>query len=136
MFRNLFTFKRKKSIAELRHEQYVSTLNSVSSHYTGVKINDTLVGKISGTRMDDIISTAVENKPVDGVKTTPRPKAYNMNMFEWLADIRKEAKNTMNQNHANEKIEKEQRERLLQIKQQKAIKETREFYVNYGVLSK
>jgi hypothetical protein len=144
MFGNLF--KKKKTDAEIRLEQYVERLNSVTSHYNGVKTNDTLVGKISATRMDEINCTTTEIKPVDYIeKSVPRPKVFNENneevkfdnnLFGWMDLIRKEAKETMNKNHQMYEEERILQERIKAEKNEKALRERREFYVSYGLLPK
>ncbi len=39
-------FKKKKKKADELREQYVQSLKTMTEHYNGVRINETLVGRI------------------------------------------------------------------------------------------
>ncbi len=68
--------------------------------------------------------------------SVPRPKSFGTDLFAWLEEVRKEAKAVINKNIQYEKEEKEYQEKLKTENNEKALKERREFLVNYGLLSK
>lgn len=124
----------RKDIQKERHEQFVKSRDEITSHFNGVRINETLVGKIRSAKMDEC--RVDSSKQVKVLKTVERPMNFGDNLFEWLNHVRSEAKETMNKNHKLEKQEKE----YIELKKKQAQKETaekrREFFRNYGVLPK
>lgn len=127
-------FKPRKSKEDLQREQYKLQLAQSIRHNNGVRVNETLVGKIREAKMNDGFierptKIAVQN-------SVERPMSFGDNVFDWLDYIRNEAKMLMNKNHQYEKQEKAYQERVKQEVQEKALANRRKFFVEYGVLSK
>jgi hypothetical protein len=138
MLKKLFKFKRTKSQDELKQEQYILSLQTITEHYNGVRINETLVGRIKGMRMTEVECSIIESDEpkVATLRSVPRPKSYGSNLFAWIAEVRQEAKEVINKNHQYEKQEKEYQEKLKAEITSKALEERRKFYVDFGLLPK
>jgi len=132
MFGNLF--KQKKTKIEEQREQYQLQLAKITTHYNGVRINETLVGKIQAARMDECIPEKQTKIAVE--RSVERPMTFGDDVFGWLNHVRDEAKALMNKNHRYDKEEKEYLERIKKESQQKSIEQSRKFFVEYGVLPK
>jgi hypothetical protein len=139
MLKRIFTFKkRQKTLDELKQEQYILSLQTITEHYNGVRINETLVGRIKGMRMTEVDCVVSESDApkVPTLRSVPRPKTFGSNLMAWMDEVRQEAKAVINKNKQYEKEEKEFQEQLKTEKNNKALKERREFFVNYGLLPK
>ena len=136
MFKKLF--KNKKTSEELKQEQYVKSISVITEHFNGVRINETLVGRIKGMRMTEVDCVIEESdEPKFPTKSSvPRPKSFGNNLFAWIDEVRQEAKEVMNKLHKYEKEEKEYQERIKSEKTSKALQERRKFFVDYGLLPK
>ncbi len=129
---------------KLRRKQYALSLESVVEHYNGVRVNETLVGKIRSSKMDEITYPNLSELRLS--HSIERPKVYdkdnneiphsNNNFATWLETIQKEAKDIMNKNKFFEKEEKEYQERMKAKHQEEALKKKREFLEQYGLLPK
>lgn len=127
-------FKHKKTDAELIQEQYLNGLENITEHYNGVRINQTLLGRIRSAKMDEIPESKILT--IKSHSFVPRPKDFGTNLFAWLEEIREEAKEVMNKLNRYKKEEEEYQERIKQESNKRAIKKQHEFFVEYGVLNK
>ena len=137
MLRRLFKPK-VKSNDDVIKDQYTKSLDEITEHFNGVKINETLVGRIRGMRMtekDCIVSESDEPK-FPTMSSVPRPKSFGNNLFAWIQDVRDEAKLSLNKNREYEQKDKERAEQLKAESNRKALEERRKFYVDFGLLSK
>jgi hypothetical protein len=132
-------FKKTKTVDELKREQYIKSLRTITEHYNGVRINETLVGRIKVMRMTEVdcIVTESDDEPkFPTLRSVPRPKTFGNNLMAWMDEVRKEAKDVINKNRQYEKEEKEFQEQIKTEKNNKALQERREFFINYGLLPK
>ena len=138
MLKNLFKKRNQKSVDEIRLEEYKKSLMNITEHFNGVRINETLVGRIKGERMLEADCIVVESdKPKFPTKSsTPRPKSYGNNLFAWIEEIRQDAKDVVNKNRQHEIAEKEYQEKIKTERNEVALKERREFFIGYGLLPK
>jgi len=127
-------FKHKKTNADIIQEQYYNSLDTITEHYNGVRINHTLLGKIRSAKMDEIIE--VKTNTIKVHSFVPRPKDFGTDVFAWLDDVKKEAKNVMNKLNEFKKEEKEYQEQLKIKTQEDALKRRKEFLIEYGLLNK
>lgn len=127
-------FKHKKSTQELIEEQYRKNFDEITEHYNGVRVNQTLLGKIRSAKMDEI--TESTNTDIKLQSSVPRPKDFGTDLFAWLSDVRNEAKEVMNKLNKYRAEEKEYQEKLKQKVQEEALKRRKEFLIGYGVLAK
>jgi len=127
-------FKHKKSTKELIQEQYRKSFDEITEHYNGVRVNLTLLGKVRSAKMDEVC----ENKSINiKVRSSiPRPKDFGTDVFAWLDDVKKQAKEIMNRNKQYAQEEKEYQEQLKIKMQEEALRKRHEFFVEYGVLAK
>lgn len=135
----LFNFlKPKKNEIALKREKHEASLRSVTETYNGVKINETLMTRVKCSRMADIDCYLKETDVSKySVKTTaPRPNTFENNLFSWIESVKAEAKLAKIRNAEKEKEERENYEKLKSKKQQEALEQRREFYINYGLLPK
>ena len=127
-------FKHKKSDAEIIQEQYRKSFDEITEHYNGVRVNKTLLGKIRSAKMDEI--TESSNIDIKLQSSVPRPKDFGTDIFAWLDDVKKQAKEIMNRNKQYAQEEKEYQEKLKQKVQEEALMRRKEFLISYGVLAK
>ena len=127
-------FKHKKSDAEIIQEQYRKSFDEITEHYNGVRVNKTLLGKIRSAKMDEI--TESSNIDIKLQSSVPRPKDFGTDVFAWLDDVKKQAKEIMNRNNQYAQEEKEYQEKLKQKVQEEALMRRKEFLISYGVLAK
>ena len=140
MLKNLF--KSKKTDNELRREYYAQSLRTVTQYYNGVRINETIVGKLRAARMDEIQEPNIENIRIE--KSVPRPTVYDklekkekeISFIGWMELVRSEAKDVVNKNLLYEKEEKEYQEKIKIKMQEEALRKKKEFLSNYGLLTK
>ena len=145
MLKKLFT--NKPTEEEIRKEQYVQSLKTITEHFNGVRVNETLLGRIRSAKMDDVYE--VNNKNIKLQSSVPRPKvfttdkdgkqievSFDNNLFGWFDFIREEAKRVINKNKQYAEEEKKYQEELKTKHNEKALKEKREFLINYGLLPK
>jgi len=134
MYKILQKLFNKRNVQKERQEQFVKSRDEITTHFNGVRINETLVGKIRSAKMDDCKKESTVKVKV--LKTVERPMNFGDNLFEWLNHVRLEAKETMNKNHKSEKEEKEYIELKKKQAQAESTEKRREFFRNYGVLPK
>lgn len=103
-------FKHKESTKEVIQKQYEKSLDEITQHYNGVRVNQTLVGKIRSAKMDEITESSNINIKVQS--SVPRPKDFGTDLFAWINDVRNEAKDVMNKLNKYRQEEKEYQERL------------------------
>lgn len=127
-------FKHKKTDAEIIQEQYRKNFDEITEHYNGVRVNQTLLGKIRSAKMDEI--TESSNIDIKVQSSVPRPKDFGTDLFAWINDVRNEAKDVMNKLNKYRQEEKEYQEKLKQKIQEDALKRRKEFLIGYGVLAK
>ena len=127
-------FKHKKTNEEVIQEQYRKSFDEITEHYNGVRVNQTLLGKIRSAKMDEI--TESSNIDIKVQSSVQRPKDFGTDVFAWLEDVKKQAKEIMNKNNQYAQEEKEYQEKLKQKVQEDALKRRKEFLIGYGVLSK
>lgn len=140
-------FKQKtKSVDDLKQEQYVERLKTVTEHYNGIRINEVLVGQISVIKkMSNVFESNKEYLMLS--KTVPRPKVFVdgedgqkkeiafKTPSEWLNHIHEEYKNVVNKIRKYAEEEKEYQESLRNKMIEETLKKKREFLIGYGVLS-
>jgi|ERR1035437_1178736 hypothetical protein len=127
-------FKHKKTDNELIQEQYLNNLENITEHYNGVRINQTLLGRIRSAKMDETTESKILT--IKTHSSVPRPKDFGTDLFAWLDEIKKEAKEVMNKLNRYKKEEEEYQERIKQEMNKKAIEKQHKFFVEYGVLNK
>jgi gas vesicle protein len=127
-------FKHKKSTRDIIQEQYRKSFDEITEHYNGVRVNLTLLGKVRSAKMDEITESSNINIKVQS--SIPRPKDFGTDVFAWLDDVKKQAKEIMNRNKQYAQEEKEYQEQLKTKMQEQALKKRHEFFVEYGVLAK
>jgi hypothetical protein len=140
MLKNLF--KPKKTDDELRKERYAESLKTVTEFYNGVRINETLVGKIRATRMDEVFHRNTDNIKIES--SIPRPTVYDkeekvekeITFLGWMELVRDEARAIINKNLSFDKQEKEYQENAKKKMQEEALERKRVFLTNYGLLTK
>ncbi len=137
-------FKYKKTVYDEVSEQYLKSLDEITQHYNGVRVNETLLGKIRAAKMDDITESEMlflkshnsVNQDIKLQSSVPRPKDYGTNIIAWITDVKNQAKEIMNKNNHYSKEEKEYEEQLRLIVQTEALQRRKEFLIQYGVLDK
>lgn len=134
----MFDSFKESAELKLKRKQYSDSLKTVTEHYNGVRINETLAGRIKGIRMSETeCGVSIDDLPkIATLRSVPRPKYYGTNLLAWMASIRREAKTIINRNKNYEAQEKEYQERIKTIKDQELLEERRKFLINYGVLPK
>lgn len=138
---------QKKSLEETKQEQYVEQIKTITEYYNGIRINDTLLGKvIAMKKMSDVFDTNKEYLQLS--KSVPRPKTIIVDEqgnekeikfkdhTEWLSHIQKEYKEVVQKLQQYEAEEKEREEQLKAEMQEKALKVKRDFLIEYGLLPK
>lgn len=136
-----------KNKEEVIQEHYIKKLSSVTEYYSGVRINETLLGKILAIKkMSDVFDTNKEYLMLS--KSLPRPKTYITDtngqekevVFatteEWLNYIHEEHKKVVNKLQEYKEQEQEYQEKLKEEKNAKLLEERRKFYIDYGLLPK
>jgi hypothetical protein len=140
-------FKSEKSKEDIVQEHYINKIKTITEHYNGVRINETLVGKISVMKkMSDIFESNKDYLMIS--KSLPRPKIYTTdengvkkefffnNPSEWLIYIHKEYKDVIEKLKKYEDEEKERYEYLKNKMNEDALGKKREFLMEYGLLPK
>ena len=136
MFKKLFKFD--KTDIELKRELYEKSLLTVTEHYNGIRINETLIGRIKGSRMTEMDCDISEEKEpkIKVLRSVPRPEDFGSDLSTWMAEVRNQAKEITKLNKKYEKQEQEYQDKLKEEKNAKLLEERRKFYVNYGLLPK
>jgi hypothetical protein len=81
-------FNRKKTKAEILREQYMLEFKTMTTYTNGVRINETLVGRLHSYR--ETIQTESSCKPRVQSSTT-RPVDFGNDITAWLDAVRVEA---------------------------------------------
>jgi hypothetical protein len=139
-------FKNELTLEEQRQAQYIKSINETTKHFNGIKMNDTLTGKIRSAKMDDftpnsstqkvLIQSSTERPKVFEITDGGEPKEIDLSkdLFAWLGMIRKEAKEVMNKIHYYEEEEKQYLEISSKEKHNKDLEKSRTFFREFGVL--
>lgn len=132
----MFDSFKENTELKLKRKQFLDSLKTVTEHYNGVRINETLAGRIKGIRMTELeCGVSVDDSPkIPTLRSIPRPENYGTNLLAWMSAIRREAKAIINRNKKYEAQEKEYQEKIKVIKNKEVLEERRKFLINYGVL--
>jgi len=138
---------KKKSTEDIKQEQYVEKIKTTTEYYNGIRINETLLGRIIALKkMSDVFDTNKEYLMIS--KSLPRPKTFIVDengmeqevVFkdptDWLINIQKEYKEVVQKLQKYEEEEREREEQLKAEFQEQALKTKREFLIEYGLLPK
>ena len=113
----------------------VNQNHTIVQHSNGVRINETLLGRIMGARNNGMVfDYEWELRYTRTEKTIERPMDFGNDIVGWFNYIRAEAKAVMNKIHAEEQEEKEYQKTLLKEKEQKFLEDKRKFYRDNGML--